>query len=129
MFVLQAGIFKLIHKAQVDGATVKHNAVFKGGFKAFTMIPLDTEKSLPKETVMDYADYLITMPGFESLNVYKLHNSSGPASEWLYEWVIEAFFNKVMATEESVLKDLMNCPTVTKNWEISIFKDYMQMSG
>lgn len=93
------------------------------------MIPLVTEESLPKETVMAYADYLITMPGFETLNVYKLHNSAGPASEWLYEWVIEAFFNSVMATEESVLKDLTNCPTVTKNWEISIFKDYMQMSG
>ncbi|KAL9966443.1 hypothetical protein ACROYT_G024517 [Oculina patagonica] len=127
--VSQGGIFKLIHVAKIDGTTVKHNAIFKGGFKAFTMIPLVKEEALPKDTVMAYADHLITLPGFETLNVYKLHNSSGPSSEWLYEWIIEAFFNSVMATEESVLKDLMNCPSVTKKWEISIFKDYMQMGG
>ena len=115
--------------AKVDGTTLSPNAIFKGGFKAFTMIPLIEEEPVPKDTVMAYADYLISLPGFETSNVYKLHNSSGPASEWLYEWIIEAFFNSVMATEELVLKDLMNCPTVTKKWEISIFKDYMQMGG
>lgn len=129
LFVLQGGIFKLIHVAKIDGTTVKHNAIFKGGFKAFTMIPLSEEEAIPKNTVMAYADHLITLPGFETLNVYKLHNSSGPSSEWLYEWIIEALFNSVMATEESVLKDLMNFPSVTKKWEISIFQDYMQMGG
>ncbi|KAJ7384098.1 hypothetical protein OS493_023421 [Desmophyllum pertusum] len=126
--VSQGGIFKLVHVAKGDGTKLKHNSVYKGGFKALTMMPL-LDEPLSKDTVMTYADYLISLTGFETLGVYKLHNSSGPASEWLYEWIIEAFFNSVNATEESVLKDLMNCPMATKKWEISIHKDYMQMVG
>ena len=129
LFVLQGGIFKLVHEAKGNGTTVKHNTIYKAGFKAFTMIPLHEEKALPNDTVMAYADYILSLTGFEALHVYRLHNSSGPAKESLYEWIIEASFNSIDASEESVFRDLMNCPIVNKEWEISIFKDYMHMDG
>ena len=93
------------------------------------MIPLRKEEALLNDTVMAYADYGMSLTGFEALLVYRLHNSSGLANEGLYEWIIEASFNSTNATEELVLRDLTNYPVVNKEWEISIFKDYMQMSG
>ena len=129
LFVLQGGIFKLVHEANADGTTVKHNTFYKAGFKAFTMIPIHEEKAVPKETVIAFADYLVSLTGFETLLVYRLHNSSGLEKEGLYEWIVEASFNATNAAEESVLRDLMNCTMVNKEWEISIFKDYMQMAG
>lgn len=129
LFVLQGGIFKLVHEAKGDGTTVKHNTFYKAGFKAFTMIPFREEEAVPKDTVMAYADYLVSLTGFEALLVYRLHNSSGLAKVGLYEWIVEVSFNSTNAAEESVLRDLINCPVVNKEWEISIFKDYMQMDG
>lgn len=130
LFVLiQCGIFKLVHEAKGDGTTIKRNTVYEAGFKAFTMIPLREEKALPKDTVMAYADYLQSLTGFETSLVYRLHNSSGLAKESLFEWIVEASFNSSNASEESVLKDLMNCPVVDKEWKISILKDYMQIKG
>ena len=129
LFVLQGGIFKLIHEARGNGSTVKRNAVYKAGFKAFTMIPFREDKAVPNDIVMAYADYLASLTGFETSLVYRLHNSSGLAKEGLYEWIIETSLNSTNASEESVLRDLMNCPMVNKEWEISIFKDYIQMDG
>lgn len=129
LFVLQCGIFKLVHEAKGDDTIIKRNIVYEAGFKAFTMIPLHEEKALPKDTVMAYADYLLSLTGFETSLVYRLHNRSGLAKESLFEWIVEASFSSKNASEESVLKDLMNCPVVDKEWKISIFKDYMQIKG
>lgn len=118
-----------MHEAKGDGTTVKRNTVYKAGFKAFTMIPFCEDKAVPNDLVMAYSDYLASLTGFETSLVYRLHNSSGLAKEGLYEWIIEASFNSTNTSEESVLRDLMNCPIVNKEWEISIFKDYMQMDA
>ena len=126
-FIFQGGIFKLVHTAKGE-TNAKHNVIYKVGFKAFTMIPM-VEESLTKEKVLDYADYLHGLKGFETLAVYKLHECSGPIKEWHYDWIIEAFYNSVSVTEESVLKDLINCPMVDKKWELSIHKDYIQMTA
>ncbi|XP_073235588.1 uncharacterized protein [Porites lutea] len=123
----QGGIFKLVHTAKGE-TNAKHNVIYKVGFKAFTMIPT-LEESLTKEKVLDYADYLHGLKGFETLAVYKLHECSGPIKEWHYDWIIEAFYNSVSVTEESILKDLINCPMVDKTWELSIHKDYIQMTA
>lgn len=114
--------------AKADGSTVKHNSIYKTGFKAVTMIPL-CKTSLPKDTVMAYADYLVSLKGLETLGIYGLHGSSGPDKECLYEWIIEAFFNSINTNEESVLKELMNSPMANTKWKISIHKDYMQMAA
>ena len=81
------------------------------------------------DKVLEYAEYLHSLKGFETLAVYELHESSGPAKEWNYRWIIEAFYNSVNASEESVLKDLINCPMTDKTWELSIHKDYIQMAA
>lgn len=107
---------------------IKHNSIYKAGFKAFTMIPT-FQVPLPKDKIMAYTDYLHGLKGFETLAVYELHDSSGPAKEWLYDWIIEAFYNSVNTNEDSVLKDLINCPMADKKWELSIHKDYIQMVG
>ena len=111
-FIFQGGIFKLVHT--VKGETkAKHNVIYKVGFKAFTMIPM-LEEPLTKEKVFDFADYLHGLKGFETLAVYKLHECSGPNKECHYDWIIEAFYNSVSVTEESVLKDLTNYLMVEK---------------
>ena len=114
-----------MHTAKGE-TNAKHNVIYKVGFKAFTMIPMQ-EESLTKEKVLNYTDYLHGLKGFETLAVYKLHECSGPNKECHYDWIIEAFYNSVSVTEESVLKDSINCPMVDKTWELSIHKDYMQM--
>lgn len=124
--VSQAGVFKLEHMVFADGSKVLHNSIYKAGFKALTMIPL-CDKSFPKETVLEYADYLVSLKGFQTLGVYGLHISSGPHKEWLYEWIIEALFNSINTSPESVLKELKNYPNAKEKWEISIHRDYMQM--
>ena len=124
--MLQAGIFKLEHMVKADGSKVLLDSIYKAGFKVMTMIPL-CEQSLPKETVLEYADFLVSLKGFETLGVYGLNRSSGPHKEWLYEWIIEAIFNSINTTPESVLKDLMNCPKADAKWEKSIQENYMQM--
>ena len=126
-FIFQGGIFKRVHTAKGE-TNAKHNVIYKVGFKAFTMIPMQ-EESLTKQKVLDYADYLHGLKGFETLEVYKLHECSGPIKEWHYDWIIEAFYNSVSVTEESILKDLINCPMVDKTWELSIHKDYIQMTA
>ncbi|XP_068717454.1 uncharacterized protein [Montipora capricornis] len=125
--VSQAGIFKLVHT--VKGETkINHNSIYKTGFKVFTMIPCDAEP-FTNDKFMAYTDYLRNINGFEALIGYKLHDISGPRKDWLYGWIIEAFYNSVNADEESVLPHLINCPIVAKQWEISVHKDYVQMVG
>ncbi|RMX47574.1 hypothetical protein pdam_00019004 [Pocillopora damicornis] len=124
--VSQAGIFKLEHMVKADGSKVLLDSIYKAGFKVMTMIPL-CDQSLPKETVLEYADFLVSLKGFETLGVYGLNRSSDPHKEWLYEWIIEAIFNSINTTPESVLKDLMNCPRANAKWEKSIHENYMQM--
>lgn len=76
-----------------------------------------------------YTDFLQHLKGFEALVVYKLHDISGPRKDWLYDWIIEAFYSSVNTTEESVLRQLINCPLVGKQWEICIHKDYVKMAS
>ena len=125
--VFQGGIFKLVHTAKGE-TKIQHNSIYKAGFKALTMIPA-LEESLSNDKIMAYTDYLQNLQGFETLAVYKLHDCSGPAKEWFYHWIIEAFYNSVNTWEDSVLKDLINCPMADKKWELSIHKDYVQMAG
>ena len=107
---------------------MKPNSIYKSGFKAFTMIPT-VEEPLTIDKYEGYIDFLQHLKGFEALVVYKLHDISGPRKDWLYDWIIEAFYSSVDTTEESVLRELINCPMVGNQWEISIHKDYVKMTS
>lgn len=107
---------------------MNHNAIYKSGFKALTMIPALAD-NVTQDEVLAYADYLHGLNGFETLAVYKLHDVSGPTRDGLYDWIIEAFYNSVNTTEGSVFTALINCPMVNKQWELSIHRDYVQMAS
>ena len=122
---MQVGVFKLVYGD--DDKTREDQSIFKNGFKALTMIPLQGTPT--KETVTSYVAHASTLRGFKGSCIYKLDDSCCPAKDWLYSWIIEAFYDSDNAREASVLNDLMQCPTADKKWVISIQKDYMQIPG
>ena len=94
------------------------------------MIPLRESKNIKSQDLaMEFAEDISKIPGFSSACLYHLHTCSGTEnSEWLFDWVIEAYFGKGI-NEESMLKGLEKCGKLGDGrWEMAIYQDDMQLS-
>ena len=103
-------------------------AMVKGAIKVFTMIPAVIDPP-SQDIISAYSDYLTSLGGFQSVCVYRLDESSGPVKrDWLYRWVVEAYYDPEMADAASLLKGIVSNAVFSTKWEVSVHKDDMQLT-
>lgn len=96
-------------------------------FKILFMLPTTEEKH--DSTVESLKTFFSTLVGFESLCVFKLSELSGdPSNVWLFQWIIEVFFNFVAVTPHDLMDEIRNSEQLPKEWKVCAFTEELQIT-
>ena len=123
LFITQGGIFRVVSKTDL----AKHTGMSKEALKVLTMIPMASDP--PSQGTIDaYCSFLSGLPGFQSVCVYQIDESSGSLdNDWLYSWILEAYYNAESTDATALLKDIVTSSVFTTKWQVCVHKDDMQL--